>query len=194
MKTKTIITTLLCAITAFVMGVTPVSAATNDLVNSVGSSASDETAGVDATQGKSTSYVTPDEIKTTTYTGDEATTVYATKTSYVIVTIPKVLVLGETETKGTYAGSFNVKIQADIAGSQSVTITPIIKDSLQEVNGKNTDIATSITIDGQSSITLGANDFLDDVTVTKVGEIKSTNVVAGAYDADVTFEIKVNNN
>lgn len=170
-----------------------VSASAQTLVDSTASSADDETAGKDVTQGVSTQYATPDTIKSTTYNGNESTTVYATKSSRVTLTVPKVLVVGETEEETTYAGSFNVKVKGDIAGSQSITVTPVVEESLQEVGGKTSQTSTIIMLDGKPSYTLTANDLLNGKQAVIQGGIVIENVTSGVWKGGISFNIELDN-
>lgn len=192
---KKILVLMLSAMTCFStigVGASPVFA--SDLVDSTASSKDDESVGEDVSQGVSTKYETLDEIKSTTYSTTESTTIYATKSSYVVVTIPRVLVLGrDSSDKSTYTGTFNVKVEGDIAGSQSVTITPTVSNDFTEINGKDSETETNVLVNGKNSVTIDANELLDGNEYITTGSITIKNVTAGQWKGQIDFDISVNN-
>ena len=193
MKKKVIASLLMAFSLATMVGTNTIVANAANLTDSTASSAEDETAGEDATQGVKTEYVTPASIRSTTYSGSETTKVYATKTSSVIITVPKILVVGETSTPGTYDGSFNVKVRGDIAGSQSVNIKPVVTSSLKEVGGKESSTNTSVSLDGKESCDVGANDLLDGNEVILKGQLEVTGLTSGSWQGDLSFNVNLTN-
>ena len=174
------------------IGTLPVYAGTGELVDSIGSVADDETQGSDETQGVKTEYEQLESIKSTTYDGDESVTVYATKTSYVKVTIPRILILGESETdESVYTGGFVVKVTGDIAGCQNVVITPTVSNDFMEVAGKQNETESTVLLDGKESLILGANDLLDGAVYTVKGDVTLKNVTAGVWKGGLNFNIEV---
>lgn len=181
---------MMCAPLVFSSGI---SASAQTLVDSTASSAEDENAGKDVTQGVHTEYVTPDAIETTTYEGTETTKIYATKTGNVVITVPKILVIGEGEEAGTYGGTFNVKVRGDIAGSQNVNIKPIIESTLTEVGGKNSNTETTVTLDGKENCDIDANDLLNGNEVVLKGELGVTGLTSGVWQGDLSFNVSLTN-
>lgn len=174
------------------VGALPVYAGTGELVDSTGSVWDDETQGNDETQGVRTEYEQLESINSTTYEGDESVTVYATKTSYVKVTIPRILILGESENDETvYTGSFVVKVTGDIAGCQSVVIKPTVSNDFMEVDGKQNKTESIVKLDGKESLTIGANDLLDGAVYTANGDVTLKNVTAGIWKGGLNFNIEV---
>ena len=174
------------------VGTLPVYAGTGELVDSTGSVWDDETQGTDETQGVKTEYEQLESINSTTYEGDESVTVYATKTSYVKVTIPRILILGESEMDETvYTGGFAVKVTGDIAGCQSVVITPTVSNDFMEVDGKQNKTESTVLLDGKESLTVGANDLLDGAVYTANGDVTLKNVTAGVWKGGLNFNIEV---
>lgn len=166
-----------------------------ELVNSVPSVAEDHSVGQDTTQDKKTEYADPLTITTTTHTSDHPVAVYATKTSNVVVGIPKTVILGETTENGVFIGGYTAEVIGDIAGTQVVTLTPEVTTNVKEAGGKNSDaVHTSVTIGGGSSMVVGANDLLNGAKVTKEGEIRATGLTAGVWNGGVTFHVTVSNN
>ena len=167
-------------------------AETRELVNSIGSDAADESRGFDETQGQKTEYEKLDTIESTTYDGNEAVSIYATKTSYVVATTPRKLILGQTEEgSSTYTGSYYLKLQADIAGNQKVILTPNISNDFVEINGKKSETHTTVLLNGQESITIGANEFLNDKEYVAEGTVTIENVTAGEWKGVLNLDIEV---
>ncbi len=192
MKKKTIAFLLAACVCMMTAGTLPVYAGTDKLVDSKGSVADDETQGSDETQGVKTEYEQLESIKSTTYDGNEAVTVYATKTSYVKVTIPRILVLGKSETEDSvYNGSFTVKVTGDIAGCQSVVVTPTVSNDFTEVDGKQTETTSTVLLDGKESVTIGANDLLNGAVYTTTGDVTVKNVTAGIWKGGLNFNIEI---
>lgn len=192
MKKRLII--FLFAATLCMTGVSSVTAhaETKELVNSVGSDAKDESQGVDETQGQKTQYEKLKGIETTTYDENEAVSIYATKTSYVVATVPRKLILGQDENDpSTYTCNYLVKAQADIAGKQKVRFTPTISDDFIEVDGKESATNSSVLINGKSSITIGANDFLNGKEFVAEGTVTVQNVTAGIWKGGLDLNIEV---
>ena len=181
---------ILLASTMAFGGAIPVQAAPS-IVDSTPSSATDATVGKDSTQGTSTKYGS-ETIKETTYSGSNAVTLYATKAGWATVTIPKTLVLGPEKGSSNYACTFDVAIAGDIAGAQSVTVTPAATAILTEKGGKKTPVACNVNINDQKSLTVGANDLLNGKTVHATGKITTSGVTAGAYNTDLNFGVVVN--
>lgn len=194
MKAK-VLSAILCTLTVVAVMATPASVHAADLVDSTASSADDETSGVDVTQGVSTTYGTSAEIKSTTYTQDEKTMVYATKTSSVVITVPRVLVVGKDEASDSnaYKGTFNVKVSGDIAGSQSVEITPRVGNDFVEVNGKESDTSAEVLLDGKPKYTIGANSLLHGAEVVIPGSISVDGITSGSWKGDISFHINLTN-
>lgn len=194
MKKRLVI--FLFAATLCMTGVSSVTAhaETKELVNSVGSDAEDESQGLDETQGQKTQYEELKGIETTTYDENEAVSIYATKTSYVVATVPRKLILGQDENDpSTYTCNYLVKAQADIAGKQKVRFTPTISDDFIEVDGKQTDTKTTVLIEGQDSITIGANEFLNGKEYVAEGTVTVENVTAGIWKGGLNLNIEVIN-
>lgn len=187
-KLKTIIT---LALSVLVMGNTiPVCAA--ELSDSVASSADNESVGQDTTQGVTTTYGEAATIKDTTYSGSNSVSVYATKTGYVTISVPTTLVLGPDKTDPTqYIATFKVGVTADIAGAQSVTLSAN-SASLVETGNKNVTPDCTVTLDGHTSKTLSANDLIGGKTVDLTGQIKTSDISAGVYQANMSIGVVIN--
>lgn len=193
MKKKMIAFAVAALICVTGVGSTTIYAETSELVDSNASDANDTSQGSDETQGVKTEYEQLDSIKSTTYEGNESVTVYATKTSYVKVTIPRVLVLGKSDTEGdsTYTGSFKIKVVADIAGCQSVVLTPTVSNNIAEVDGKEVATESTVLIDGKDSITIGANELLNGTVYSAIGTVTVKNITAGSWKGALNFNIEV---
>lgn len=186
--------TVLFAATLCITGASTITthAESKELVNSIGSDASDESQGMDETQGQKTEYEKLDSINKTTYDENEAVSIYATKTSYVVATIPRKLILGQTtDNPSTYTGSYLVKAQADIAGNQKVIFTPTISNDFVEVDGKKSSTHTTVLINGQESIEIGANEFLNGKEYVAEGTVTVENVTAGVWKGGLNLNIEV---
>lgn len=170
------------------------SASAGELVDSTPSRADDITAGVDVTQGKQTEYEELAEITDTSYTSDNHVAVYATATSRVVVSIPKTVIMGQTGEAGVFSGEYAAEISGDIAGSQTVIITPEVTAQMIESGGKDgSGITTEATINGGSSLRVSANDLLHGATVRAAGEVKASGVSAGVWSCGLTFHVVVAN-
>ena len=188
-QTKRKIVTLSMIAALMVGNMTVANAA--ELKNSVGSDSSNTSVGVDTTQGKSTEYENA-TINSTTYTKDNAVSVYATKTSWVTVSVPKTLILGpDASNSSKYSCSFDVSVEGDIAGAQSVTITPSESSSLVEVDGKKTSPECAITLNGKNAITYSANDLVAGKK-TATGKITTDGMKAGTYKTNMIFNVAIN--
>lgn len=188
---RRILTTALAVIAALPMLCGSVSA--KELVDSVPSVAEDVTAGEDITQGKVTEYTTLDTNETT-YEADHAVTVYATATSQVVVRIPKTIIMGKTDEDGVFSGAYAVEVNGDIAGSQTVIITPEVTTQMLESGGKDSsDVAASATINGGQSMSVSANELLGGNTVRASGEVRAAGVSAGVWSCRLTFHVAVAN-
>lgn len=191
MKNK-ILKSMFCCMAAFTMvTAVPTKVEAANLVNSTASSAEDESAGEDITQGVKTQYVNSEEIESSTYSQDEITTVYATKTSNVVVRIPKVLTVGKDQETKKYKGTFNVKVTGDIAGSQTITITPTVQEGFSEVGGKASNTQTTILVNGKQSCDIDANQLADGKEVVLRGSIETNGITAGRWKSKVAININV---
>ncbi len=163
-----------------------------DLVKSTPSRADDTTAGEDVTQGKVTEYATPESISDTTYESDKVVYIYATETSNVVISIPKTIILGETETKGNYSGECVVGVSGDIAGSQNVIVRPEVTLAVAETGGKQSNATTTATLNGGDSLTVNANELLNG-PVTAIGKFTVSGMTSGTWKGAVTFHVSVTN-
>lgn len=162
-----------------------------ELEDSVGSDANNPTKGEDKSQGQKTDYQSS-TVQNTNFESNTNVWVYATKSSWATVSIPKTLVLGPSDDeRSTYECTFDVEIQGDIAGAQSITVIPTIESILTEQNGKVNKPQASITINGADKITIGANDIANGQVYRAIGNIKATNVVAGNWLTAVNFGVLI---
>lgn len=194
---KKFLKTLMCTLMiGGLLGTNVFAASPETLVNSIGSDASDPSAGKDTTQNKTTQYDdSTNTFNTTTGNKNNNVDVYATKAGHVTVAIPKTLILGaDPKDDSKYKATYYVAVMGDIAGSQSVTVTPTSNGSLVERNGKTSKAQVSCNINNGASYTVHANDILDNVTAKANGTVTATGVTAGAWSTHLNIGIAVNNN
>lgn len=192
MKKNVVALVLAMALTAF-SGVSPMTVNAQDLVNSIPSQSTDESVGEDVTQGKRTEYQTLPEISQSTYTGSEEVKVYATKTGSVVVTIPKVVILGKNASDSSYMGDANVKFKGDIAGSQTVNLSAEVKTSMAESGGKTGTATTEVKVNNTDSFSASANDLAQG-EVKATLNVKATGITAGSWNGSLLLHINVENN
>ena len=95
------------------------------------------------------------------------------------------------EDSSTYTGSYYLKLQADIAGNQKVIFTPTISNDFVEVDGKKSATHTTVLINGQESIAVGANEFLNGKEYVAEGTVTVENVTAGVWKGGLNLNIEV---
>lgn len=190
---KKIVLSLLLSLVMMVGVVQPAYAAT-DLIDSVGSDSNDLSVGEDFTQNKVTEYDSG-TITATNHSQSNEVKVYATKSSWVTISVPKTLILGKSSSNDTlYECSFKVSVRGDIAGRQSVSVTPSIGSNMTEQGGKTSNSAINVTLDGGSSVTVDSSDLLNGNEYTAVGTLTANNITAGIWQSTVNFGVSVSYN
>lgn len=148
------------------------------LAASVGSTASDITAGEDVAQNAKTTYADVN-------LGDAKTKVYLTiDDSDRVVSVPTTIVLsGVPNAHGEYIGQYSVGVSGDMAGSKTVTVKPDDEIVALHQTGKN-DKKAKIA---QQQTVFSSADFKNNKMTT--GTVTADKLTAGSWNTQTSFTI-----
>lgn len=151
------------------------------LTNSTGSDSTDRTKGADTTQGKVTEYEPAVTINSTTSSTTQAVSVYATKTSMLMIESPKTLVLDATSNSLTY----QIGLKGDLSGRQTLAVT--IPNTVTLKDGTKTATANLTALDKASFVW---SDLNSATYIYKTGTINCPTLTAGRWSG--AFNIQYN--
>lgn len=177
MKKIKLITTMLLAVLIVV------SQSITAMASSIGSVATNPSAGEDTVQGAKTEY---DEVGV----GKHSTDVYLTiDNNNVLVGVPTTIIVnGTPNDKGKYIGEYSVSAKGDIAGNETVNISPksayvdFYQTGKEAQEGKIT----------QEKIEFNSSEVSKGVTAD--GEVSAIGLSAGSWKASTSFDISINSN
>lgn len=148
---------LLILMSVFTMGINPISTFAEDT--------------------DTTATVTTQDV--TTAGSQEATVTYKQESAFT-VTIPKEITLSSDKT-----ASYNVKVQGDISGNETITVTPDATVTLSDANGK-TDVTGNIT---QAVTSFASTDVNTVEGASTTGSITANDLTAGSWSGQFNFTI-----
>ena len=112
----------------------------------------------------------------------EAVDVYVTQPSTFSVIIPKKITLEQAK---TYKEDYTVVVQGDIAGNETVTVKPDVKEFDLVQSGK-TNITATVE---QSEETASSSELENGKTKSLAGTVTAKNVTAGSWKGTFKFNI-----
>ena len=121
------------------------------------------------------------------FTATEETLVKVTQPSEFVVTIPKEITLDNTQDKD-YASNYTVKVEGDIAGTETVTVAPAVsKFNLQQTDRADIEAEVAQTVTTATGKELEQGNGVKEMTDT--GTVTAKSVKAGTWTGTFNFNI-----